>query len=469
MWLDSSGREMTDTGWAAPEARSLGVLLAGDAIDEVDERGRRVSGDTLLVLYNAAPAPVTFVLPADGAQGGPGTTRRGKACSRRKTRTAPPLLRRRRPVSARGPRGRRFQNGCRSTRMSAVLTLAPCGFYWFSLRRWHMPLSTRLQLHGGFPFPAARSVVPYLAGLGVTDCYLSPIFAATPGSTHGYDVTDHNRINDELGGADEYERLSAAIAGAGMGQLLDIVPNHMGVDAATNPGGATCSRADAAQSARDSSTSTGPPSKPSCTAGCCCRSWGIDATWCSSAASSASRTARSRLRVALRRSPAPQPKQFPIVLRHGLDGLKTELGDDPALGEFLSILSALGNMPGSDDASPEAVAERRREQDIARERLSRVVDASERLRRHVDEAIAAVNGEAGRPSSFDALHELLEAQSCPAGMLERRPTKSATGGSSTSTIWRRCGSRIRRCSRPQSSTVRAAPARSGEGRPRRPS
>jgi isoamylase len=69
MWLDASGREMTDSGWAAPEARSLGVLLAGDAIDEVDERGRRVSGDTLLVLYNAAPAPVTFVLPADGARG----------------------------------------------------------------------------------------------------------------------------------------------------------------------------------------------------------------------------------------------------------------------------------------------------------------------------------------------------------------------------------------------------------------
>jgi len=68
-------------------------------------------------------------------------------------------------------------------------------------------------------------------------------------------------------------------------------------------------------------------------------------------------------------------------------------------------------MPGSEDPAPEAVAERRRERDIARERLSRVVDASERLRRHVEKAIAAVNGEVGRPSSFDALHELLEAQS----------------------------------------------------------
>ena len=276
-----------------------------------------------------------------------------------------------------------------------------------------MPLSTyRLQLHGGFPFSAARSAVPYLARLGVTDCYLSPIFAATPGSTHGYDVTDHNRINDELGGADEYERLSAAIAGAGMGQLLDIVPNHMGVDAATNPWWR-----DLLESGR-------------CSVGA--RFFDID--WTPVKAELHGRVLlpilgdqyglvleRGELRVAYRegrlelhygdRRLPLNPKQFPIVLRHGLDALKTELGDDPALGEFLSILSALGNMPGSDDPSPEAAAERRRERDIGRERLSRVVDASERLRRHVEQAIAAVNGEAGRPSSFDALHELLEAQS----------------------------------------------------------
>jgi (1->4)-alpha-D-glucan 1-alpha-D-glucosylmutase len=275
-----------------------------------------------------------------------------------------------------------------------------------------MPLSTyRLQLHGGFPFSAARSAVPYLARLGVTDCYLSPIFAATAGSTHGYDVTDHNRINEELGGPDEYERLAAAIAGAGMGQLLDIVPNHMGVDAATNPWWHDLLE------------------NGLCSVGA--RFFDID--WTPVKAELHGRVLlpilgdqygvvleRGELRVAYgdgrlelqygdRRLPL-NPKQFPVVLRHGLDALKTELRDDPALGEFQSILSALGNMPGSDDPSPEAIAERRRERDIARERLSRVVDASERLRRHVEEAIAAVNGEVGRPSSFDPLHQLLEAQ-----------------------------------------------------------
>jgi (1->4)-alpha-D-glucan 1-alpha-D-glucosylmutase len=275
------------------------------------------------------------------------------------------------------------------------------------------PLSTyRLQLHGRFPFSAAAAAVPYLARLGITDCYLSPIFAATPGSTHGYDVTDQNQINEELGGPDEYARLSAAIEAAGMGQLLDIVPNHMGVDAATNPWWR-----DLLENGR-------------CSVGA--RFFDID--WAPVKAELRGRVllpilgdqygqvlergeltvayaeGRLELRYGERQLPL-NPKEFPRVLRHGLDALKSELGDDPALGEFLSILSALGNMPGSDDLSPEAIAERRRERDIARERLARIVDASPRLRRHVDDAIAAVNGEPGRPSSFDTLHELLEAQS----------------------------------------------------------
>jgi glycogen operon protein len=65
-WLDPSGREMTDAAWNAPFVRSLGVLMVGDAIDDVDERGRLVSGDTLLILLNAHFEPVPFVLPAPG-------------------------------------------------------------------------------------------------------------------------------------------------------------------------------------------------------------------------------------------------------------------------------------------------------------------------------------------------------------------------------------------------------------------
>lgn len=85
----------------------------------------------------------------------------------------------------------------------------------------------RLQLHEGFPFAAAREVVPYLARLGVSHLYLSPVFAARPGSLHGYDVVDPACLNPRLGGESEFLALAAAARDHGLGILLDIVPNHM--------------------------------------------------------------------------------------------------------------------------------------------------------------------------------------------------------------------------------------------------
>ena len=92
------------------------------------------------------------------------------------------------------------------------------------------PLATyRVQLHKGFRFDDAAAIAGYLAELGITDLYTSPILQAAPGSTHGYDVVDHSRLNEEIGGAEGYERFAAALRDAGLGHLLDIVPNHMGV------------------------------------------------------------------------------------------------------------------------------------------------------------------------------------------------------------------------------------------------
>ncbi len=92
------------------------------------------------------------------------------------------------------------------------------------------PVSTyRLQLHAGFDFAAARAVVPYLADLGVDWCYLAPVFTARPGSRHGYDVVDPNEVSPELGGRAGLEALAGAAHTAGLGVLLDIVPNHQAV------------------------------------------------------------------------------------------------------------------------------------------------------------------------------------------------------------------------------------------------
>ena len=92
------------------------------------------------------------------------------------------------------------------------------------------PRSTyRVQLTPSFGFDAAAAIAEYLRDLGVTHFYASPYLQAAPGSTHGYDVVDHHRANEELGGAAGHERLCAALGRAGLGQVLDIVPNHMAI------------------------------------------------------------------------------------------------------------------------------------------------------------------------------------------------------------------------------------------------
>lgn len=85
----------------------------------------------------------------------------------------------------------------------------------------------RVQLHAGFTFAEAAAIAPYLATLGVSHLYCSPYLQAQQGSTHGYDVVDHSRVNDELGGAVGHARLIQALTDNGLGQVLDIVPNHM--------------------------------------------------------------------------------------------------------------------------------------------------------------------------------------------------------------------------------------------------
>ncbi len=90
------------------------------------------------------------------------------------------------------------------------------------------PVSTyRLQLHKDFAFDDAGRIADYLAELGVTHIYSSPYLMSAPGSTHGYDVVDHQRVDEELGGAEGHERFCHRLHELGLGQVLDLVPNHM--------------------------------------------------------------------------------------------------------------------------------------------------------------------------------------------------------------------------------------------------
>jgi (1->4)-alpha-D-glucan 1-alpha-D-glucosylmutase len=102
--------------------------------------------------------------------------------------------------------------------------------------RPRIPIATyRLQFNRGFTFRAAHGVVDYLHGLGISDCYASSYLLAVPGSLHGYDIADPTALNPEIGTDEEYAAWIDALRQAGMGHILDVVPNHMGIARSANP------------------------------------------------------------------------------------------------------------------------------------------------------------------------------------------------------------------------------------------
>ena len=98
-----------------------------------------------------------------------------------------------------------------------------------------IPVSTyRLQFNQSFTFKDATKLVSYLHALGITHCYASPYLKAVPGSIHGYDVVDPTCLNPEIGSEEEYEEFVQTLRSCDMGQILDVVPNHMGIDNSAN-------------------------------------------------------------------------------------------------------------------------------------------------------------------------------------------------------------------------------------------
>jgi (1->4)-alpha-D-glucan 1-alpha-D-glucosylmutase len=98
-----------------------------------------------------------------------------------------------------------------------------------------VPVATyRLQFNRAFTFEDARRLIPYLDALGISDVYASSYLAAQPGSLHGYDVADPTKLNPELGTPEDCRRFAGDLRERGMGQILDVIPNHMGIAKACN-------------------------------------------------------------------------------------------------------------------------------------------------------------------------------------------------------------------------------------------
>ncbi len=266
------------------------------------------------------------------------------------------------------------------------------------------PLSTyRLQLHAGFTFADAEAVLPYLKQLGIGDCYASPIFEARPGSMHGYDVTRHDRINPELGGDEGFTRLAARLREMGMGLLLDIVPNHMGI------GNDSLWWQDVLENGRASEYASY-----------------FDIDW-----SPLNPDMKDKLLLPILGSQYGdelEAKHIQVVLADGRLMVKyfdhlvpiaprslsvifpdAELDETGVPQFFREILRDTAHIPPHETTDPTLVAQRRRQLEELRPRLRAALESAE-MRPVLEKALNRINGVAGDARSFDRLHELLEQQ-----------------------------------------------------------
>jgi (1->4)-alpha-D-glucan 1-alpha-D-glucosylmutase len=271
--------------------------------------------------------------------------------------------------------------------------------------------SYRLQLHAGFGFMQARALVPYLAQLGVTDCYSSPHFKANPGSGHGYDICDHRLLNPELGTEEDYDAFCAELQARGIGHIVDIVPNHM----SANPRFNSWWR-DVLENGPSSPFATffdidWEPVKPELHGKVLLPVLGDQYGRVLERGELQLRVEDGALHLQYFDLDLPiNPRQAPRVLGLHADRLEQERRDDPDLREYLSILTALRNLPVYTERDPARIDERQREKEVARERLARLTARSEPILRHVNAVIREANGASGDPASFDTLHGLLEHQ-----------------------------------------------------------
>ena len=268
-----------------------------------------------------------------------------------------------------------------------------------------VPLATyRLQFHGGFTFAQAREIVPYLARLGISHVYASPFFRAAPGSTHGYDVCDHNELNPEIGSRGNFEEFSAALKAHGLGLIADFVPNHMGIERALNPWW------------RDV-LENGPSSPYACF---------FDIDWQPSKHELANKVLLPVLgeqygRVLEGDGFRVEFADGDFLLRHGemtfpLDPRTTlpllrqsAEAMAPAPAEFESIITSIEHLPERTEISPERIAERVRERQIIRKRLVSLSGEMPALLAAIGSVLEKLHDPA-QPDRFDRLDELISAQ-----------------------------------------------------------
>src|SRR5213596_2062648 len=269
----------------------------------------------------------------------------------------------------------------------------------------------RLQFNRWFTFSHAREIVPYLHALGVSDIYASPYFQASPDTLHGYDITDHNKLNAAIGSRADYDAWIAELHAHSMGQVLDFVPNHLGI---------ADSRNEWWMDVLENVPSSGYAPY-------------FDIDWQPLKSDLRDKVLlpilsdqygrvleRGELQVRFeegtfyllygeRKLPVA-PGTYRYVLEIGLHNL-SEHKEEDFYAELQSILTALEYLPKRTETDPKRIAERIREKEIIKRRLERRCAEAPQVQQAIEKALVQINGKPGDARSFDTLDELLNAQS----------------------------------------------------------
>jgi (1->4)-alpha-D-glucan 1-alpha-D-glucosylmutase len=279
-----------------------------------------------------------------------------------------------------------------------------------------IPLATyRLQFNRNFTFADATRIIPYLATLGISHCYASPYLRARPGSTHGYDIVDHNQLNPEIGTPEEFDQFVETLHRHGMGQILDIVPNHMGVMGADNSWWLDVLENGEASIYGDYFDIDWQPIKDELQGKVLLPilddQYGIVLDRGDLKLAFGAEKGEFSIYFHQHRFPV-DPKQYPLILARKIEELRARLGaDNPQLLELQSVTSAFGHLPDRSDTAEERRAERNRDKEIHKRRLASLCTQSADVLEFVLRNVVELNGAAGNTRSFDELHEIIKTQS----------------------------------------------------------
>lgn len=277
-----------------------------------------------------------------------------------------------------------------------------------------IPTATyRLQFGPQFTFADAAAIVPYLHELGISHIYASPYLKARRGSTHGYDIVDHGALNPQIGDLSDYDRLVEQLHQHDMGQILDIVPNHMGVGGNDNAWWLdVLENGEASPFAAYFDIDWSPVQEQlrgkvllpflGNYYGDVLDNGELQLTFDRSAGTFSVHYHEHRFPL--------DPGTYPAVLRLALEQLGSDDRNTAAAEELIGLINMLEQLPPRRISDPVALSRRLTDSSAGKTVLAHLCAESPVIADTVQRSCAALNGKPSHPGSFDALHDLLERQ-----------------------------------------------------------